>query len=302
VEVWDGTSLKIIDHKTTSEDIEQKPDKPILPYWRQLVVEAQPTHYMLLKWLNGQKVDGAIWDVVKKPGIQPAQIRAKKDVTDILTTGRYYDQELTPASLEALRNEPRETLEMYEARLAYDCTTERPGHYFQRRDVPRLDSEIHDWAKELWGHSQDLLYARRDNRWPKNSKACMAFKRPCVYLGVCSGFDSPDSDKWTRKAQVHNELPITDGDGRDVLTNSRIGCKMTCPRKHLYQYELGIERVDDEEAEALYFGTIWHLGQDAWWSYGISKEENGNDNTGDTAPLFGAVVNDTADAAQPDFY
>src|ERR1035438_8670099 len=43
----------ITDHKTTSDDIED----PAGPYWRQLVVEAQPSHYMLLEWLNGRKVD-----------------------------------------------------------------------------------------------------------------------------------------------------------------------------------------------------------------------------------------------------
>ena len=41
----------LIDHKTTSEDI----GDPSSPYWRQLIVEGQPSHYMLLEWLNGQK-------------------------------------------------------------------------------------------------------------------------------------------------------------------------------------------------------------------------------------------------------
>ena len=86
-----------------------------------------------------------------------------------------------------------------------------------------------------------------------------------MYLGICSGYDSPDSGKWTKKQQVHSELPIIEGDGRGVLTNSRIGCFQLCRKKHYYQYELGIERLEEEDAESLYFGTLWHSAQAAWW-------------------------------------
>jgi len=46
--------------------------------------------------------------------------------------------------------------------------------------------------------------------------------------------------------------------GTDVLTNSRIRCFQTCRQKHYFQYELGIEKVDEEEREALFFGTVMH--------------------------------------------
>jgi CRISPR/Cas system-associated exonuclease Cas4 (RecB family) len=61
------------------------------------------------------------------------------------------------------------------------------------------------------------------------------------------------------------ELPGIEGDGRNVLTNSRIRCFQTCRRKHFYEYELGVERQDEEEREALYFGNLWHAALEAWF-------------------------------------
>jgi hypothetical protein len=252
----------IFDHKSTSDDISD----PNAPFWRQLIIEGQVSHYMLLEWLNGRKVDEAVWDVMRKPGISPRKLESKREISETLASQSYYGHELSPESLICVRETGRESLEMYEARLAWDCTSERPQWYFQRRAVPRLDADLHEYAGELWMHSQDILYARRENRWPRNSGACMLYKSPCKFLGICSGYDSPDSDNWRVKKNVHKELPILQGDGRNVLTNSRIRCFQTCRRKHYYEFELGIDRQDDEEREALIFGTVWHLALESWFN------------------------------------
>jgi hypothetical protein len=251
----------IFDHKTTSDDIAD----PSSAYWKQLKIEGQVSQYMLLEWLNGRKADEAIWDVVRKPGIAPRAL-TKADAKQAATTGKYFGRELSAEALASLNSDGREDLEMYEARLAWDCTEERPQWYFARRTIPRLDAELAEYAEEVWGHAQDMMYARRENRHPRNSGACMLYNSPCVYLGICSGYDTPDSEKWHRKENVHVELPMLNGDGRDVLTNSRIRCFQTCRRKHYYQYELGIERVDEEDREALYFGNVWHVGQEAYFN------------------------------------
>lgn len=266
----------IIDHKTTSQDITD----PNGPYWRQLVVESQPSMYMLLEWLNGRKVDEAIWDVVRKPQIKPAKL-SKAERALAVSSRKYCGRTLSDESLAALQTEDRETLEMYEARLAEDCTTTRPEWYFARRTIPRLDSELLEFAAELWEHGQEILHARQLNRWSRNSGACMLYGSPCKFLGICSGHDDPDSDRWQRKVNVHSELPELQGDGRDQITNSRVRCFQTCRRKHYYEYELGIERQDDEEREALVFGTIWHKALNAWWSTFMEKE---HDDSYDSSP------------------
>src|SRR5690606_31271936 len=96
------------------------------------------------------------------------------------------------------------------------------------------------------------------------SAACMQYGRPCEFLGLCSGSDDPDSDRWRKKPTIHAELGETAGN-LDVLTNSRLRTFQTCRRKHYYQYELAIERSLDEQIEALFFGSLWHEALDVFW-------------------------------------
>lgn len=48
-----------------------------------------------------------------------------------------------------------------------------------------------------------------------------------------------------------------------LLTSSRLKDARACPRLHQIRYELGYRPV--EEAEALRFGTLMHVGLEAWW-------------------------------------
>lgn len=254
-----ATAKKIIfDHKTSSEDISD----PNADYWKQLVVEAQATHYMLLEWLNGQKVDAALWDVVRKPGIG---IRAltKAEKVELYTSNTYFGTSFDTAELDRVTADvkERETPLLYAARLAHDCVKERPHWYFQRRMIPRLDSEIREYAGDQWDIGQDIIHARANNRHPRNSGACMLYHSPCKFLGVCSGHDTIDSDKWQIREWVHPELPpVENSRGLNILTNSRMRMFQTCKRKHYYQYELGVEKNNEEEREALFFGTLFHEG------------------------------------------
>jgi hypothetical protein len=263
--------LVVFDHKTTSQDISD----PAGTYWRQLVVEGQANHYMLLLWLNGQKCDDAVWDIVRKPQISPKKL-SKTDIRAIVASREYCGAELSTMALESIQIDDRETYEMYEARLVKDCTVERPEHYFQRRSVPRLDSELMEYARELWEHSQEMLHARSTGRNARNSGACMLYGSPCKFLGICSRYDKPDSDRWAKKTNIHVELPELYRKDGDYITNSRVRCFQTCRRKHQYDYELAIERIDEEEREALLFGTIWHEGLRGWWSTFLKEPDNGN--------------------------
>lgn len=273
----------LIDHKTTSQDISD----PNGPYWRQLVVEGQVSHYMLLQWMHAEKCDDALWDVIRKPSISPKKI-TKAEIRAVVSIGEYCDQRVSEADKQSfIAGGERETVSMYEARLVHDCTKERPEWYFARRSVPRMDSEILEYARELWQHSQDMLYTRQQSGLPpRNSGACMLYGSPCKFLGICSGHDSPESDRWQPKAQIHPELPADLENPKGLLTNSRIRCFQTCRRKHFYEYELAIERQDEEEREALYFGTVMHEGLRAWWEALIPNEVC--DDNGSESPASGA--------------
>lgn len=273
----------LFDHKTTSDDI----NDPNSTYWRQLRIEGQASLYMLLEWLNGRKVDECVWDVVRKPSIRPRRI-TKEEVKDMRSMKIWFGWAVTQDEIDEAMVDGSETPRLYSLRLAHDCAIERPFWYFARRPVPRLDEELAEYAAELWRHGQDILYERNKQKLPvRNSGACMMYGRPCQFLGVCSGYDTADSANWQRKQQVHVELPLNGTDGREVLTNSRIRCFQTCRRKHYYQYELGIERVDSEDAEALAFGSLWHHGLEAWF-LAIKKEQ---ENTNGSRAVTGSSVN-----------
>jgi hypothetical protein len=230
----------------------------------------------LLKLLNGVKIDGAMWDVMRKPSIAPKQIKGKAELANIIANGRYMNTRLSQETLVWLQTNACENLEMYEARLLHDCTVEKPQHYFQRRSIPRLDSEILDYASELWDAGQLILEARRNDRWQKHPGSCMAYGTPCKYLGICSGTDNHESARWQPKENTHAELG--DGFDKNTITYSSVRCFQTCPKKYYYTYELGIERIDEEEREALLFGHIWHIGLEAYWRALMPEEnENGND-------------------------
>jgi hypothetical protein len=264
-----ATGSKILfDHKTTSVDIID----PNAPYWRILQIEGQVSHYMLLEWLNQNKVDFGLWDVIRKPSISPKAV-AKADAKEVLASRRYFEFELDDYELGQFEVDSRETTAMYAARLAHDCTHERPDWYFQRRKVARLDAEVRDYAMELWGHAQDILLTRNTGRWPRNSGACFTYNSPCKFLGICSGHDSVDSGAWETKAWVHPELPVlNNGRGVDVLTNSRVRTFQSCRRKHYFQYELGIEKIDEEEKEALFFGNMKHEALEQYF-LALKKEQ-----------------------------
>ena len=266
------TGAKILlDHKTTSEDIAD----PNAAFWRILAIEGQASLYMLLEWLHGQKVDYALWDAVRKPSIAPRSL-PKAELIRALAERTYCGAEITVDDLDILNETSRETPRMYAARLASDCTEIRPDWYFQRRKVARLDSEIAEFAAEMWDHGQEILAARQCRRWPRNSGACFTYNTPCEYLGICSGHDTAASPGWTERPWVHPELPIlTSGRGVDVLTNSRVKTFQTCRRKHHLRYELGVVRTDREEREALIMGDLFHRALEAYFLQLKAEQQRG---------------------------
>lgn len=301
----------LLEHKTAAEDIED----PDAVYWRRLAIDSQVSHYVMANLISGRRVDGTLYDVIKKPSIRPARLTAA-DIKQILEEGSYcgfkvrdFDlgmvehwngiiesakavkKEINAANKkrekagEPLQDIPSnvvadsertisESVTLYEMRLARDCI-DNGSKYFQRQVIHRLDSDVVEYAGELWEVGQSLLHARNNNAHYRNSGACMTYGTPCEFLGVCSGYDTVESDKWERVESVHSELPIlAERGGRDLLTNSRVKTFQTCRRKHFYKYELGVRRKGGEEKEALVFGSLVHVALEAWWGHFRKDDTN----------------------------
>lgn len=268
--------LSLLEHKTTAEDIAD----PAAPYWRRLAIDGQVSHYGLGELVNGRKVNGTLYDVLRKATIRPKRIvkgSPKKTAEEnfgtwqeIETTGSYFGfllNEYHEIDIEAARESGNETPALFELRLLHDVLS-RPDRYYQRRNVPRLDDELAEYAAELWDMGKDMLTARTEGRHYRNTSHCNAYGSVCPYLSLCAGVDDDDSQNWRRLDVVHRELSehaMPDGDGRAVLTNSRLNLFKSCRRKHYYRYELGIVPAADEEREALAFGTLIHKALEAWW-------------------------------------
>lgn len=281
-----ANKLWLREGKTCSEDIADG----AAPYWRRLTIDAQVSIYVLSQWQEGTKVDGTLYDVIRKPSIRPKEI-AKAQRQHIVADGTYCGSRISMETREAMLQ--RENGELFEARIASDCL-ERPAWYFQRRSIPRIDADVHEFAIELWDTADEIRLARLRERHTRNSGACMTWNRPCQFLGICSGCETVDSDKWQKRNCVHDELELA-GDGRDLLTHSRMQTFRTCRRKHYYGYELGIERVDEDEAEALYFGQLIHHALEAWWSFYLPTSENDHEHRNSGPAVSEAAGPDCAD-------
>ncbi|GAG52887.1 unnamed protein product, partial [marine sediment metagenome] len=235
-----------------------------------LAIDSQISMYNLAHWQTDSRLDGTIYDVIRKPTIHPKLIPAgsvKKTteenigtLQEIIDVSQYYGFDVTEfehneAILAVVdKTKLKETPELYSRRVAIDCL-QRPNRYYQRQTITRHDWKLGEWANDLWNITQTLMLERRQNGKPRqNTRSCFDYSRPCAYLGICSGHDEEDSNNWVRRNKRHSELDV-EGSGLNVLTNSRISCFNTCPRKHYYRYELGIERRDEERSEALFFGT-----------------------------------------------
>ena len=263
--------LHLYDLKSTSSNIQD----PLDPFWKIQQINPQISTYYLAAWQAGRKLTGCLWDAIRKPGIKPKKI-TKADSKSILETGKYFGRQISTETRDIAFAGVTENAELYECRLAADIA-ERPDRYYQRRNVVRLDSELLEFADELWEVSQDIRECKISNRWWRSSQACFNYSRACEYLSICSGISEPDDGSWARRKANHSELETAyQDDGLTILTNSSMQTFKLCRRKYYHKHELQIEPADCEDAQPLVFGRILHKAIEAWWMVhsGLDQERN----------------------------
>lgn len=252
--------LWLLEHKTTSDTTFADPGGA---YWRAMSIDSQVSAYVLAAWQEGVKIYGTLYDVLRRPQLKQKKVprKAKEGVGDEqeIENGTYFGfsvQGHGPMT-DADGIETPAALMLRIARAAVD----NPGDWFVRRAIPRLDSDLLDYQAKLWDVSQDLLSARRTNRWYRCDSACL---RPyqCPYLSLCSGHDDESSDHWKLLESLHRELNDVDN---NALTVSRIKVWEQCRRRYYYRYERGLVPAQDEDSDSLRFGSLLHRALEAWW-------------------------------------
>ncbi len=261
----------LLEVRTAGEEI----DHPDAPFWQRLAVDDRPILYAMALQREGCPVEGTIYDVLRRPAIQPRLVPKGKDeadpgtLTEILGRGTYFGRPLSAADrAAALEGEARETPALFAIRVAADAL-KRPARYLRRRVFRHRGDRWEASRTGLWLAAAEVRHAQRTGAHPANPEACARFGRACPFLPVCSG-NRPAGGRWyARRERLHPELgpALAPAEDPRVLTPSRIQCFRLCRRKHYFVYEMGIEPADEAPDEALVFGRLVREGVTSWWEH-----------------------------------
>lgn len=289
-------SCLIVEHKTSSSDVEEGSS-----YWKRLRLDAQVSTYMVGARALGFEPVGVLYDVIRKPRFKPmkatpvearayTKMKDKKCPECRPTKGnngphafaRGADGNLYPTGpmapdaifcaegrlvtdpggrLYANMRDTDETLDEYRARLHADIKA-TPDSYYKRGAVVRSESEERDAAHDAWDVADQIAQSQRTGRWSRNVDACERYGRFCDYFSVCTGEASiDDATRFRKTDKKHEEL---DGKHRlPLVTTSGMKAYRRCAREYSFSYERGIRSI--EQADALAFGTLVHVGLEVWW-------------------------------------
>lgn len=241
------------ENKTMSEDI-----GPGSNYWRRLAIDIQTDTYIEGARSRGYDVLGVLFNVLRKPALQPYQatpleLRKFTKATKTEPARLYANQHLTDEL-------PSDFMKRCLAAICED-----PSRYYARRVISRLAADTREAAFDRWNTGIQIRDARRLNIWPRNSDACVQWSRACDYIGVCSGEqDLLDPMLFAKEENVHSELGSSD---LTFLTQSSMRAYRSCPRKYQNRYERG-SRPLGAKAKPLRVGTGAHGGIEVLWGGG----------------------------------
>lgn len=217
--------LAILEYKTAGEDI-----SPDSNYWLRLRADAQISVYMLGALGSGWNVSTILYDVTRKPTIQPRQNpMLDSDGYKIVLDSqgeRVYTKQGKPrqtgdAALGYTLPTQPETPTEYGARLLADIGA-RPDYYYQRREVSRTEDDLLECQHELWQQSQQLIEIRRHGRWYRHVTRDCTF---CEFVGLCLNNVRVDPASPPSGFVILNNVhPELGKEGNDNQTTSATNC------------------------------------------------------------------------------
>jgi hypothetical protein len=250
--------LKVLEHKTTSDSIDTDSN-----YWGRLGMDTQISKYILSLRNRGIDANTVVYDVVRKPGYKLGNIpildeNGLKIVVDgfgnrVTTKDGKKWRQTGDAELAYVVQSRPETFEELSSRTFAEISS-RPEDYFAVREVGRTDSDLLEYMNDAWAQSQQILYFRNRNLWPRNPSACTAFGT-CEFFDLCSGRATVDNIRFTSGTK-HAELESRETE-KEFLTNSRLSALRKCSRYHFLRYEQPTKRLGETD-EALAIGSGFH--------------------------------------------
>ncbi|WP_054948953.1 PD-(D/E)XK nuclease family protein [Numidum massiliense] len=133
---------------------------------------------------------------------------------DITIDGVFYRVARKPS----IRQTKKETLEQYRQRLIADYQN-RPEFYFHEFQLYRSQEDLQAFEDELWGFTQEYLFAKRSGIHYKNTSRCTEFGG-CPYMPLCRGVEGAEN---LFRYEVQNPELLEEGEhvsGRKTAANS----------------------------------------------------------------------------------
>jgi hypothetical protein len=197
--------VRIGEHKTTSERIDSDDDH----YWQKLAMDHQLSIYVVGAETLGFKVDECVYDVIRKPLLRP-YIETPDEKKKYTKEGKLY----------ANQHASDETPDEFGARLAEEVNGNLNA-YYQRRVVPRMNSQIEDFLADTWATARNIREQELAGRAPRNPDACWRFGG-CAFWNVCAnGENINESAAFVKVENVHPELTqreVANGDAERRIT------------------------------------------------------------------------------------
>lgn len=183
VELEDGR-LAVKETKLLGDDI--GPDSDL---WRRMRIDHQISLYIHAARRLGYPCDTVLYDVARKPGIKPEAVPVLDGAGAKIVLDAYGNRVKTKTGVwrqtgskedgYILQARPQTPAEWGEKLTADIC--ERPDYYFQRQEVPRLDSDLEEYQQELWEIQRTIREAQ------KSGHHFRTVSKNCVF---CPYFDS----------------------------------------------------------------------------------------------------------------
>ena len=182
--------LALMETKTSGENIEPGSD-----FRTVLAINQQVSKYILAAREEGIDLSTCLYDVVRKPTVKPTPVPVLDDkklkiVRNPDGSRAYTKQHKERQTADATAGQYLVTNPMtpsqWRTKLSDDIAS-RPAYYYQRFEVPRLDSDLEEYRHELWWIADSIRQCRNSGHWFRNTSSCRKYNRLCRYYPLCAG-------------------------------------------------------------------------------------------------------------------